>query len=239
MANKKKIIKVVKAAKTNRGVKSGVKRGPYKKKNQIDEGGNNINHVNDHTIKVNEGINNNDSIDSIEPKIEHIEPKKEIETTTETKEAVAEYKEPETNDENIFSSFIDQNKTNEEFKEEEFKEITVDQATNLSKSQQQQFKVMINGYMLLAFIDFIMPLAFIKIGGYLYPDIKKLKAKDIKLTQDQKDNLKEIADHMAQFVFQKMNPMTAFILMLGISYGGNMQDALAAKKESEVKDDII
>jgi hypothetical protein len=237
MANKKKVIKVVKAAKTNRGVKAGIKRGPYKKKNQLDENivssGNdtNIVSVNNDSDISNTGVNNNSL--SIQDAIIETETK---ETPIETKETVIEYKEPETNDENIFSSFIDQNKTNEEFKEEEFKEVTVDQATNLSKPQQQQFKVMINGYMLLAFIDFIMPLAFIKIGGYLYPDIKKLKAKDIKLTQDQKDNLKEIADHMAQFVFQKMNPMTAFILMLGISYGGNIQDALAAKKESEVKD---
>lgn len=236
MANKKKIIKVVKAAKTNRGVKAGVKRGPYKKKNQVDEDSNNINHINDHTIEVNSAINtDNSNIDLQNTNENNINEEQKTETTIEQpKETVIEYKEPETNDENIFSSFVNENKTNEEFKEEEFKEVTVDQATNLSKPQQQQFKVMINGYMLLAFIDFIMPLAFIKIGGYLYPDIKKLKAKDIKLTQDQKDNLKEIADHMAQFVFQKMNPMTAFILMLGISYGGNIQDALAAKKESEV-----
>ncbi|MFN7676748.1 hypothetical protein [Flavobacterium sp.] len=237
MANKKKIIKVVKAAKTNRGVKAGVKRGPYKKKKEVNENNNTIIN-NDVTIDHVELPNNNsDTIDIPNSQINIIETETK-ETPIETKETLIEYKEPETNDENIFSSFVNENKTNEEFKEEEFKEVSVDQATNLSKPQQQQFKVMINGYMLLAFIDFIMPLAFIKIGGYLYPDIKKLKAKDIKLTQDQKDNLKEIADHMAQFVFQKMNPMTAFILMLGISYGGNIQDALAAKKESEVKDDI-
>lgn len=238
----KKVVKPIKAKDikvkpvTNRGVKAGTKRGEYKKKNKINDNNDQVNVSNDNFANskpFNDNVNSINSIDIETPVINtNIEtPQETIETPIETKPIENTFTQNEVG-EGAFNAFINENKTNDEFKEEEFKEV--ENKIQQTPQQEKQFKVLINGYMLLAFIDFIVPLFLIKVGGYLYPDFKKLKAKAIRLTQEQKEGLREIADHMAQFIFAKMNPVNAFIIMLLISYGENAMNALSELKQNEI-----
>lgn len=71
----------------------------------------------------------------------------------------------------------------------------------------------ISGVILLTVIDAIFPLAIVKLGGLIVPKLKKVNHNKIKLTDDEKQELSEIADEVAGHI--EANP----ILLLSISLG--------------------
>lgn len=72
----------------------------------------------------------------------------------------------------------------------------------------------ISGIILLTVIDAIFPLALIKIGGMFFKKLKKVDYQKIKLTDEEKNDLSEIADEVAQMI--DANPL----VLLSISLGG-------------------
>lgn len=218
-----------------KGVKKGSKRGPYKK-------------------KQNETIIN--KVDSIEATVENeqrtIEPIIEpIQNETIDKNDVNTI-DKQVNDEPIVSQ---SNNINNEIKQpseraefqqttaeeklnsffNEYQQINDEPSDNKNEPEQRQqdpkLKMIINGYMLLSICDVVFPYGIKFLFGLFNPKAKKVKAKDIQLEPEQRQALLGAADQVAQYVFEKANPMTIFIICMGLFYGTNFSNAL-----NEIKD---
>ena len=85
--------------------------------------------------------------------------------------------------------------------------------------------------MLLSICDVVFPYGIKFLFGLFNPKAKKVKAKDIQLEPEQRQALLGAADQVAQYVFEKANPMTIFIICMGLFYGTNFSNAL-----NEIKD---
>lgn len=136
-----------------------------------------------------------------------------------------------------FKNFINENKTNEEFKENDvnnFNNNEIEQNFKTDESFKIEFKNLISGYMLLSLMDFVMPSAVIKIYGFVNKDFKKLNIKpnSLKLDSEQKEALKNSADEVAKYIFSKINPLTAFFIGASLFYGQNLLEQIELKKES-------
>lgn len=201
-----------------KGVKAGTKRGSYKKKNKTDL----VTH-NEFLKGVNETIENKIDLTEIETE-NKTETETEIKTETETK--------TETENNEQFEGFINENKTDEEFKEVSMDELNTEnnaiQKTNIDKAQ---FSHLVNGYMLLTLVDFIFPFFILKVLKVVNKSEKarSIKMADIKLTSDQKLALKESADIIAKMVFDKLSPETVFFFGLGIFYFDNVNNQMSEK----------
>jgi len=90
------------------------------------------------------------------------------------------------------------------------------EAENIQPTESEQNKVTakISGMILLTVIDAICPLAILKIGGLVDKRFKKIDSRKIQLTQEEKEQLSEIADAVAAGI--EANP----VLLLSISLGG-------------------
>jgi hypothetical protein len=220
-----------------KGVKKGTKRGSYKKR------------IKDETI-----INKVDSIETtieneqktIEPIIEPIqnEPiiKNEI-STTDLSDSIEQpisksnnsndaIKQPSERTE--FQQTTAEEKLNSFFNE--YQQINDEPSDNKNEHPEQRqqdpkLKMIINGYMLLSICDVVFPYGIKFLFGLFNPKAKKVKAKDIQLEPEQRQALLGAADQVAQYVFEKANPMTIFIICMGLFYGTNFSNAL-----NEIKD---
>lgn len=97
--------------------------------------------------------------------------------------------------------------------------------------EQIQAEVQINmpaitGRMMLELIDFIAPRAIIFIYQFFDENARYLEVEDIKLSALQKSEMLETADQVAKLVFAEMSPLTAFSIMIGISYFNNVDEAM-------------
>jgi hypothetical protein len=99
------------------------------------------------------------------------------------------------------------------------------------RQQDPKLKMIINGYMLLSICDVVFPYGIKFLFGLFNPKAKKVKAKDIQLEPEQRQALLGAADQVAQYVFEKANPMTIFIICMGLFYGTNFSNALNEIKE--------
>lgn len=205
---------VAKKETTKRGVKAGVKRGSYKKNKEIE--------TNHETFLngVNETIEKNE--------VENIEVEKTENEISEVENIEVEKIENEILENNEqFESFVNENKTDEEFKEVEISEIQNTNSLQINSSQQLdkgKFAHLVNGYMLLTLVDFIFPFFILKVLKVVNKSekAKSIKMSDIKLTPDQKEALKDSADIIAKMVFDKLSPETVFIFGLGLFYFDNV-----------------
>lgn len=219
------------------GVKKGTKRGPYKKTIQ-----------NEKTI---------DKVDNVEIANEKPQPTNEPVIETIQNEPVVK-NEISTNDlsDSIKQPISDTNNSNNEIKQQpertefqttsgeeklnnffnEYQQVN-DETSNNNVSQHQQpqhdpkLKMIINGYMLLSICDVVFPYGIKFLFGLFNPKAKKVKASDLKLEPEQRAALLPAADQVAQYVFEKANPMTIFIICMGLFYGTNFSNAL-----NEIKD---
>lgn len=219
------------------GVKKGQKRGPYKK-----------------TLNNEKVI---DKMDSIETTIENeqrtIEPIIEpIQNESIVKNEVSANNIPDSIEQPISAS----NNINDEVKQQpkrtEFQQTTAEEKLNSffneyqqindepnennisapeQKQQDPKLKMIINGYMLLSICDVVFPYGIKFLFGLFNPKAKKVKAKDIQLEPEQRQALLGAADQVAQYVFEKANPMTIFIICMGLFYGTNFNNALNEVKE--------
>jgi hypothetical protein len=219
-----------------KGVKKGTKRGTYKKR------------IKDETI-----INNVDSVEAtieneqrtIEPIIEPIQNEPIIKDEISADNLSNSVKQPisESNNSNDaikqpserteFQQTTAEEKLNSFFNE--YQQINDDPSDNKNEPEQRQqdpkLKMIINGYMLLSICDVVFPYGIKFLFGLFNPKAKKVKAKDIQLEPEQRQALLGAADQVAQYVFEKANPMTIFIICMGLFYGTNFSNAL-----NEIKD---
>jgi hypothetical protein len=218
-----------------KGVKKGSKRGPYKKKQN-------------ETI-----INKVDSVETtteneqrtIEPIIEPIQNEPIIKNEISTTDLSDSIKQP-VSESNNSNDAIKQPSERAEFQQttaeeklnsffNEYQQINDEPNDNKNEPEQRQqdpkLKMIINGYMLLSICDVVFPYGIKFLFGLFNPKAKKVKAKDIQLEPEQRQALLGAADQVAQYVFEKANPMTIFIICMGLFYGTNFSNAL-----NEIKD---
>jgi hypothetical protein len=219
-----------------KGVKKGTKRGTYKKRTN-------------ETI-----INKIDSVEAtveneqrtIEPVIEPIQNEPIIKNEISSNDISDSIKQPigqsnNSNDEieqpskrTEFQQTTAEEKLNSFFNE--YQQINDEPNDNKNEQPEQRqqdpkLKMIINGYMLLSICDVVFPYGIKFLFGLFNPKAKKVKAKDIQLEPEQRQALLGAADQVAQYVFEKANPMTIFIICMGLFYGTNFSNAL-----NEIKD---
>lgn len=129
---------------------------------------------------------------------------------------------------------------------DEYKQVneneTLSESTNTSNNsepQQQQssstnnLKVLVNGYMLLTLMDIVFPVAIKFIFGMFNAKAKKVSINDMKLEPEQKQSLMDSADEVAKYIFEKVNPLTMFLIASLLFYGTNFQTALNNIKDEK------
>lgn len=126
----------------------------------------------------------------------------------------------------------------------EYQEIATDEDIQNQQAQKKEVqstineqKIVINGFMLLAMCDFIFPLGFKFLYGFFDARAKQVQINDIKLSPEQKEALTESADQVAQYIFQKANPLVIFGVCMALFYGTNFMTALnnIPKQEPKLK----
>lgn len=231
-----------------KGVKKGTKRGPYKPRNkQSNE--ETINKVNIEETAVNERI---EPAITEQPKIESIDTLQDY-TTNEpeilklntgnenTIKQSEPTKQPEPEPTKVnFTHTSGEEKLNSFFSEyqqtaDEKPNDNTPQPTSNNFQNDPKMKMLINGYMLLSLCDVVFPYGIKFIFGLFDPRAKKVNAGDMKLEPEQRQALMNSADAVAQYVFEKANPMTVFIICLGLFYGSNFNDAMQRVKLEEKK----
>jgi hypothetical protein len=219
-----------------KGVKKGTKRGTYKKRtnetiiNKVD----NVEITNVQTLQPtndtivepiqNETIDKND-VNTIDKQINdepNVSQSNNVNFGNEQQNQRTEFQ--QTTAEEKLNSFFN-----------EYQQINDEPSDNKNEPEQRQqdpkLKMIINGYMLLSICDVVFPYGIKFLFGLFNPKAKKVKAKDIQLEPEQRQALLGAADQVAQYVFEKANPMTIFIICMGLFYGTNFSNAL-----NEIKD---
>jgi hypothetical protein len=219
-----------------KGVKKGTKRGPYKKK-QNEEIINKVDSV--------EATTENEQ-KTIEPIIEPIQNEPIIKNEISSNDLSDSIEQPISKSNNS-NDAIKQPSERTEFQQttaeeklnsffNEYQQINDEPSDNKNEQPEQRqqdpkLKMIINGYMLLSICDVVFPYGIKFLFGLFNPKAKKVKAKDIQLEPEQRQALLGAADQVAQYVFEKANPMTIFIICMGLFYGTNFSNAL-----NEIKD---
>ena len=80
----------------------------------------------------------------------------------------------------------------------------------------------VNGFMLLTVMDAIMPFTVIKLVAMVNPKAQQIKPARLKMSPDEKKDMRELADNVSKTVFTGMSPMTAFVVCMGALYGGKL-----------------
>jgi hypothetical protein len=82
---------------------------------------------------------------------------------------------------------------------------------------------LVRGYMILLVLDFVLPMGItFLLRKTNNPKFNKLKAKDIKLSDDEFDDLEPVADEVAKDIQLNLSPMTQLFLGMSIIYGGKI-----------------
>lgn len=191
-----------------RGVQKGQKRGSYKKRNLIET---EIKTGIEPEIKTEPMIETKPE-PIIEPKIEPvIEPKINPDFV-------------QTSDEEKLNSFFN------EYKQEADETEIQTESINEPVKRDEKIKVLINGYMLLSLCDVVFPYGLVYLLGFFNPKYKKINPNKLKLEPEQKEALMASADEVAKYVFEKTNPLTVFVICLGLFYGTNLMNAINEDK---------
>jgi hypothetical protein len=225
------------AKKQKRGPKKGVKRGPYnpRKKDLIPQ---NERFNSKDEIEDPEQIEDPEEIEEIEENLGDDVNNSDIPTnkggaTAEEKYAqfIAEYGKPvETGDK--LADMASEAMSNAENKTFDFTNPAPEPEDQKQETKADQMKrpfaQMVNGYMLLALCDFIIPGGILFIWGKFDPRIKLIKMSDCKLDEDQRESLMEAADYAAAAIFEKLNPLVVLLIGMGGFYGMNIKDQVDA-----------
>lgn len=93
-------------------------------------------------------------------------------------------------------------------------------------------KVFISGRMFLMMINFIAPEAFAMMYN-LFNKKQKIKSDDLKLTDEEKNEVEPLADEVAREIMSNTSPMTQFLMYMGIIYGSKLMFAKKYPVENE------
>jgi len=82
---------------------------------------------------------------------------------------------------------------------------------------------LVRGYMILLVLDFVFPMGItFLLRRNNNPKFKNLKPNDIKLSDDEFDDLEPVADEVAKDIQLNLSPMTQLFLGMSIIYGGKV-----------------
>lgn len=135
-----------------------------------------------------------------------------------------------TGEENL-ENFLNEYK--DEATEDDLKQQLAEKETSNNQTSIDEQKIIINGYMLLAMCDFIFPLGLKFLYGFFDVRAKQVQINDIKLSPEQKEALMSSADAVAQYIFQKANPLVVFGICMSLFYGTNFMTALNSIPKTE------
>ncbi len=163
-------------------------------------------------------------------------------TTLETEPQSQTFK--ETSGEEKLNSFFDEyeqapSKDNTEVKTEPINEPISEptQVQNIgnqftsSQSSKPSLNVLVNGYMLLTIMDIVFPIGIKFIFGLFNKEAKSVNISALKLEPEQKESLRPMADQVAVYIFEKVNPLTMFVLMSSFYYATNLQSEINKNKD--------
>lgn len=123
---------------------------------------------------------------------------------------------------------------NEPINEPQYKNASVENIGNQftsSQSSKPSLNVLVNGYMLLTIMDIVFPIGIKFIFGLFNKDAKSVNISALKLEPEQKESLRPMADQVAVYIFEKVNPLTMFVLMSSFYYATNLQSEINKNKE--------
>jgi hypothetical protein len=100
-----------------------------------------------------------------------------------------------------------------------------------SQSSKPSLNVLVNGYMLLTIMDIVFPIGIKFIFGLFNKEAKSVNISALKLEPEQKESLRPMADQVAVYIFEKVNPLTMFVLMSSFYYATNLQSEINKNKE--------
>lgn len=214
LQNEKTIVK-------NDSQKATIKKGNFKqfiervKNNVIDEDVNSV--VNEQTMV---GVNNGGNSEA-----------KNFSSSTSSSETQTTTFQATSGEEKLKSFLDEYQQVNEETNNEQGKtetqtETKHDFSTPSTITKNNDLKLLINGYMLLAMCDVVFPTLIRFIFGLFNPKVKKVKITDMKLEPEQREALMASADQVAAYIFEKANPLVIFVVCMGVFYGTNLQTAL-------------
>ena len=79
-------------------------------------------------------------------------------------------------------------------------------------------------------MDIVFPVGIKFIFRLFNKEAKKINVNDLKLEPEQRESLRAMADQVAVYIFEKVNPLTMFVLMSAVFYGTNLQSAMQKNK---------
>lgn len=221
--NGKKVNKPIIEIPIKRGVKKGIKRGAYKKTETVIK----------KPIVKNEPINvTNNEIETpqiIETETPILKDKSEDKYNS----FFAEYGAPISINDSVTPP---DNKTPLETPVIENKEFNFESnaaSSNTTATINQSMPIkhnapqLVNGFMLLALCDFVVPNVIVMIFKMFDDRAAKINISDTKLDADQKASLMESANAAAAYLFQSVNPLFVFFVGMGIMYSSNIQSELS------------
>jgi hypothetical protein len=85
--------------------------------------------------------------------------------------------------------------------------------------------------MLLTIMDIVFPIGIKFIFGLFNKEAKSVNISALKLEPEQKESLRPMADQVAVYIFEKVNPLTMFVLMSSFYYATNLQSEINKNKE--------
>lgn len=122
----------------------------------------------------------------------------------------------------------------EPISEPQYKNASVENIGNQftsSQSSKPSLNVLVNGYMLLTIMDIVFPIGIKFIFGLFNKEAKSVNISALKLEPEQKESLRPMADQVAVYIFEKVNPLTMFVLMSSFYYATNLQSEINKNKE--------
>jgi hypothetical protein len=122
----------------------------------------------------------------------------------------------------------------EPISEPQYKNSSVENIGNQftsSQSSKPSLNVLVNGYMLLTIMDIVFPIGIKFIFGLFNKEAKSVNISALKLEPEQKESLRPMADQVAVYIFEKVNPLTMFVLLSSFYYATNLQSEINKNKE--------
>ncbi len=102
----------------------------------------------------------------------------------------------------------------------EIKETASDESTPATEHippPPENNAIHISGTVLLGVIDLFFPVVMVKIWSFFNPKASKIDTSKMKMTADEKSELKELADMVAA-EYVKLSPLTMFTISIGVIY---------------------
>jgi len=80
----------------------------------------------------------------------------------------------------------------------------------------------ISGTMLIILMDNTVPFLLTKVAGMIEPKYKQIKARSIRMDEEQRKELAPLADEVCKVAFGEVDPLLGFFIISALIYGGNL-----------------